>query len=61
MAAGQGARGKQFLSLWKLTGFEKVPDDYKQTLARTFLAYPPPLAAPIPPVATVGDKQAGGH
>jgi ABC-type phosphate/phosphonate transport system substrate-binding protein len=60
MAANQQPRGKQFLSLWKLTGFERVPDDYKQVLARTFLAYPPPVAAPIPPAAVI-DKPSGGH
>jgi ABC-type phosphate/phosphonate transport system substrate-binding protein len=60
MAAGQLPRGKQFLSLWKLTGFEKVPDDYKDMLARTFIAYPPPLPA-ITPSVTAGDKPVGGH
>jgi ABC-type phosphate/phosphonate transport system substrate-binding protein len=61
MAAGRQARGKQFLSLWKLTGFEKVPDDYKQLLARTFIAYPPPSPVAAAAVPMGGQKAGIGH
>ena len=40
--AGQTPRGRQMLTLWKLTGFEPVPADYAQTLADIVRAYPPP-------------------
>lgn len=34
--------GKQLLTMWKLTGFEAVPDDYEQTLDNIIKAYPVP-------------------
>jgi ABC-type phosphate/phosphonate transport system substrate-binding protein len=34
--------GRQLMTLWKLTAFEAVPDDYEQTLAAIIKAYPPP-------------------
>ena len=34
--------GKQLLTMWKLTGFETVPDDYEQTLDNIIKAYPVP-------------------
>jgi ABC-type phosphate/phosphonate transport system substrate-binding protein len=42
--ANKGALGRQFLTLWKLTAFEPVPDDYEQTLAEILKAYPHPSA-----------------
>jgi ABC-type phosphate/phosphonate transport system substrate-binding protein len=39
--AGQDARGRQMLTLWKLTGFETVPPDYERTLTQIAHAYPP--------------------
>jgi ABC-type phosphate/phosphonate transport system substrate-binding protein len=36
--------GRQLLTLWKLTGFEKVPADYDQLLTDIAKAYPPPPA-----------------
>ncbi len=30
------------MSLWKLTAFENVPDDFPQTLSTILKAYPPP-------------------
>lgn len=34
--------GKQLLTMWKLSGFEDVPEDYEETLANIIKAYPPP-------------------
>jgi ABC-type phosphate/phosphonate transport system substrate-binding protein len=42
--ANKKALGRQFLTLWKLTAFEPVPDDYEQTLADIVKAYPHPAA-----------------
>jgi ABC-type phosphate/phosphonate transport system substrate-binding protein len=42
LGASKSMLGKQLLTLWKLTGFEPVPDDYEQTLAAIAKAYPPP-------------------
>lgn len=39
--------GKQLLLIWKLTGFEPVPEDYEETLTNIVKAYPPP-AVPEP-------------
>src|SRR5262245_10866959 len=36
------ARGRQMLTLWKLTAFEQVPAGYEQNLASIARAYPPP-------------------
>jgi ABC-type phosphate/phosphonate transport system substrate-binding protein len=38
--ANQTARGRQMLTLWKLTAFEPVPEDYAQTLADILRSYP---------------------
>jgi ABC-type phosphate/phosphonate transport system substrate-binding protein len=45
--ANKGALGRQFLTLWKLTGFEPVPADYEKTLTEILKAYPHPLAAAV--------------
>lgn len=37
--------GKQMLTLWKLTGFEPVSDDYEATLNNIVKFYPPPVPA----------------
>jgi ABC-type phosphate/phosphonate transport system substrate-binding protein len=34
--------GRQLLTLWKLSDFELVPDDYEQTCADIVKTYPPP-------------------
>jgi ABC-type phosphate/phosphonate transport system substrate-binding protein len=34
--------GREFLTLWHLSAFEPVPDDYGQTLADIVKVYPPP-------------------
>src|SRR6266851_4448817 len=34
--------GRQLLTMWKLTGFQEVPDDYQQSLAKIAEAYPSP-------------------
>lgn len=45
LAANQNLRGRQLLMLWKITGFEPVPDDYEQALATIVKAYPAPAPA----------------
>jgi ABC-type phosphate/phosphonate transport system substrate-binding protein len=40
--AGQTQRGRQLLTIGKLTGFEAVPDDYDRLLTEFVKAYPPP-------------------
>lgn len=42
--AGNTILGRQMLMMWKLTGFEPVPEDYNETLANILKAYPPPPA-----------------
>jgi ABC-type phosphate/phosphonate transport system substrate-binding protein len=39
---GQNPDGERLLNLWKLTGFEPVPEDYGKTLAAVAKRYPPP-------------------
>jgi len=34
--------GRQLLTMWKLTAFEPIPDDYDKTLTDIAKAYPPP-------------------
>jgi ABC-type phosphate/phosphonate transport system substrate-binding protein len=43
LSASKNATGRQLLTLWKLTGFEPVPEDYDDTLAGILKAYPPPI------------------
>jgi ABC-type phosphate/phosphonate transport system substrate-binding protein len=38
--------GRQLMTLWKLTGFEQVPQDYEQTLTEIVKAYPSPVPCP---------------
>jgi ABC-type phosphate/phosphonate transport system substrate-binding protein len=40
--ANQNERGRDLMSMWKLTAFEDVPADYSQTLANIVRAYPYP-------------------
>jgi ABC-type phosphate/phosphonate transport system substrate-binding protein len=40
--ASKKERGRTMLTLFRLTGFESVPEDFEQVLARTRKAYPPP-------------------
>jgi ABC-type phosphate/phosphonate transport system substrate-binding protein len=40
--ANQNIMGKQMLMMWKLTGFESIPDDYDTVLNEIAKAYPPP-------------------
>jgi ABC-type phosphate/phosphonate transport system substrate-binding protein len=42
LRASQTDRGQTLLTLYRLTGFEAVPPDLDQVLARTRQAYPPP-------------------
>ncbi len=43
MNAGKSAYGRQLLTLWKMTGFERVPADYARTLDEVNKTYPCPL------------------
>ena len=40
IGANQNARGRDLLSLWKLTAFEAIPKDFQQTLDNIRRAYP---------------------
>src|SRR5207302_7781062 len=40
MQAHRSILGKQLLTMWKLSGFEVVPEDYEETLANIVKAYP---------------------
>lgn len=40
--ANKSVLGKQLLTMWKLTGFETVPDDYDDTLYNIAKCYPSP-------------------
>jgi len=42
VSANQNVRGRQLLTMWKLTGFEAIPSDYTETLANIAKLYPPP-------------------
>jgi ABC-type phosphate/phosphonate transport system substrate-binding protein len=42
--AQKTAKGRQALMLWKLTGFEPVPDDYGQLLDNVAKTYAPPAS-----------------
>ncbi len=42
VGASSSILGRQMLTLWKLTAFEAVPDDYEATLVEIIKNYPPP-------------------
>jgi ABC-type phosphate/phosphonate transport system substrate-binding protein len=42
MGASQSIMGRQMLTLWKLTAFEAIPNDYESTLTEIVKSYPPP-------------------
>jgi len=44
LTANQNARGKDLMSLWKLTAFENVTADFEQMVTNIVRAYPPPAA-----------------
>jgi ABC-type phosphate/phosphonate transport system substrate-binding protein len=44
MNANRTILGRELLTLWHLSAFESVPDDYDQTLADIAKVYPPPNA-----------------
>ena len=39
--AHQNPEGRQLLTMWKLTGFEPVPEDYEKQLKSIAKDYPP--------------------
>jgi ABC-type phosphate/phosphonate transport system substrate-binding protein len=53
ITANQNERGRELLSLWKLTAFEAMPADYEQNLAAILKAYPPPAVVGPAPAAAV--------
>jgi ABC-type phosphate/phosphonate transport system substrate-binding protein len=44
ITANQNERGRELMSMWKLTAFEAVPDSYGRELANILKTYPPPAA-----------------
>jgi ABC-type phosphate/phosphonate transport system substrate-binding protein len=42
MGASRKAKGEQMLTLFRLTGFETIPEDFVKVLAQTRKSYPPP-------------------
>jgi ABC-type phosphate/phosphonate transport system substrate-binding protein len=57
LRANEDARGRQLLTLWKITGFEEVPEDYERTLAGIIKAYP--RRPPEPGAAPAGTPAKG--
>ncbi len=54
--------GRQLLTLWKLTGFLPVPDDFDENLRRILKIYPGPDAAPrVARAANLGSQPPAGH
>jgi len=47
MNADKTAFGRQLLALWKLTAFEKVPENYGQSLKAIAQSYPPEVGRPV--------------
>jgi ABC-type phosphate/phosphonate transport system substrate-binding protein len=45
LSANQSPRGRQLLTLWRITGFEPIPADYESLLTAIGKSYPPPVAA----------------
>jgi ABC-type phosphate/phosphonate transport system substrate-binding protein len=45
VGASHNIMGRQMLTLWKLTAFETIPDDYESTLVEIIKNYPPPTCS----------------
>jgi ABC-type phosphate/phosphonate transport system substrate-binding protein len=45
--AHESVLGRQLLTLWKITNFEPVPENYSQTLKDIVVVYPPPVVVPV--------------
>jgi hypothetical protein len=54
--ANKNERGRDLMTLWKLTGFEAVPADYTAKCAEIARAYPPPVQATPVSRPVIGDK-----
>jgi hypothetical protein len=54
--ANKNERGRDLMTLWKLTGFEAVPTDYVAKCAEIMKAYPPPVQATTVSRPVVGDR-----
>jgi ABC-type phosphate/phosphonate transport system substrate-binding protein len=42
LGAGDSAEGKRMLTIWRLTGFQEVPESYRKRLEAIEKTYPPP-------------------
>jgi ABC-type phosphate/phosphonate transport system substrate-binding protein len=49
ITAHQNPRGKELMTMWRLTAFENAPDDFQQQLNAVLKAYPPPAGAGADP------------
>lgn len=43
ITANQNERGRELMTMWKLTAFEAIPDDYEQAVANITRLYPAPV------------------
>lgn len=53
-SANQSEKGRELMTMWKLTGFEPVPPNYGDMVTNIVRAYPAPVAATA--VALPGEK-----
>jgi ABC-type phosphate/phosphonate transport system substrate-binding protein len=44
MAANRSEKGRDLMSMWKITSFEPAPADYAETVANIVKSYPAPVA-----------------
>jgi ABC-type phosphate/phosphonate transport system substrate-binding protein len=54
--ANKNERGRDLMTLWKLTGFEPVPADYAAKCDAIMKAYPSPVAANTVSRPVIGDR-----
>jgi ABC-type phosphate/phosphonate transport system substrate-binding protein len=53
LEAHQNPKSNELIRMWSLTGFERVPDDYQETLTNIRKSYPgPELSKPAPKMPT---------
>lgn len=45
ISANKSERGRDLMTLWKISAFESVPEDYQQVLTDIIRAYPAPIVA----------------
>jgi ABC-type phosphate/phosphonate transport system substrate-binding protein len=56
ISANQNPRGRDLMSMWKLSGFEAVPANYEEMCANIMRAYPAPVPAAVVSRPVVGDR-----